>query len=246
MSHFGWIVHDVIKDSDIVLEVLDARFIEETRNPEAEYKIKNRGKILIYVINKADFLDEKELFKIKKQFDNCVFVSALQHYGTNRLKQLIMTLAKQKGIKQPKVGVIGYPNVGKSTLINSFKGGHAAPTSPVAGFTRARQMIRISKDITMMDTPGVMEKGKREEDDLVLIGAKNPGKVEDPDLAVFKLIKKYPGVLEKHYGVEAKTRLKIIEEIANKLNMKRKGNLPDVERASIKILIDWQSGKIKK
>jgi len=246
MSHFGWIVHDVIKYSDVVLEVLDARFIEETRNPEAEYKVKNRGKILIYVINKADFLEPEQLLKIKKQFENCVFVSAKQHYGTNMLKQKIMTLAKQKGIKQPKVGVIGYPNVGKSTLINAFKGGHAAPTSPIPGFTKARQLIRISKDIVMIDTPGVMEKGKREEDDLVLIGAKNPGKVEDPDLAVFKLLKKYPGVLEKHYGVEARTKEKVLENIAVKLNLKRKGNLPDIERASRKILIDWQNGKIKK
>jgi len=246
MSHFGWIVHKVIEKSDIILEIIDARFIEETRNKEVEYKVKNRGKILIYVINKSDLLRQHELLPIKEKFENCVFVSAKNHLGTNMLRQKILLLARKKGIKQPKVGVIGYPNVGKSSLINAFKGSHSARTSAEAGYTKALQLLRISKDVVMFDTPGVMEKEKRDEGDLAIIGAKNPSSMHDPDLAVFKLIKKYPGALEKYYGIEkGSTRQKIIEQVAVKLNMKKKGNIPDIERASRKILIDWQSGNIK-
>jgi ribosome biogenesis GTPase A len=247
MSHFGWIVHHVIQKSNVVLEVLDARFIDETRNKEVEHKILSAHKILIHVINKCDFLEKDELERIKKQFDNCVFVSAKKHFGTRMLKEKIMILSKQNGIKQPFVGVIGYPNVGKSSVINALKGLEAAPISSQAGFTRGVRAVRISKDLVMFDTPGVIDKSQQEEDDLVLIGAKNPASMADPSLAVVKLIKKHPGVIEKHYGTEIRrVKEKTIEDVALKLNMKKRGNIPDNERAAIKVLIDWQSGKIKK
>jgi len=247
MASFGWIVHKVIQKSDVLLEVLDARFINETQNKEIEYKIKNRGKILIYVINKADLSKKEDLDNIKKQFENCVFVSATKHSGINILRQKILALSRQKGIKNPKVGVIGYPNVGKSSLINALKGKYSARTSPEASYTKALQLFRISKNIIMFDTPGVMEREKRKEIDLAIIGAKNPTSMADPDLAVFKIMKKYPNLIEEYYGIKTKsTKQKALRALAIKLNMKKKGNLPDVERVSKKIMIDWQTGKIKK
>lgn len=246
MSHFGWVVHKVIVRSDVILEVLDARFIDETRNKDIEHDILSSHKILIHVINKCDFLEQDELEKIKKQFENCVFISAKRHFGMKMLKEKIMILAKQNNKKQPVVGVIGYPNVGKSSIINSLGGSGSARTSPEAGFTKGLQLVRISKDLMMIDTPGVISKAKQNEHDLALIGAKNPSNIQNPDLAVIKLMKKYDTLIQKHYGVEIKAnKEKTIAEIAVKLNMKKKGNMPDIERASKKILIDWQNGKIK-
>jgi ribosome biogenesis GTPase A len=246
MSHFGWVVHDVIEKSDIVLEILDARFIEKTRNRETEYKIKNTNKILIHVINKCDFVDKKGLDAAKKDLENCVFVSAKKHLGTTLLRQKIKFLAKKYKIKNPIIGVIGYPNVGKSSLINALKGKGSAPTSSEAGHTKGKQYLRISESIMMIDTPGIIGKGASNDENLVLIGAKNPEIIEDPDLVVFKLMKQYPGLLEKTYGVEVKnSRPRVLEYIAVKLNMLKKGGLPDIERASRKILQDWLKGKIK-
>jgi ribosome biogenesis GTPase A len=246
MSHFGWVVHKVIQKSDILLEVLDSRFIDETRNLEIEQKIKSFGKILIHVVNKCDFLEQDQLEKIKKNLENCVFVSAKKHFGTKMLKEKIMTLAQQHNRKHPVVGVIGYPNVGKSSVINALKGSEAARTSPEAGFTKGSQLVRISKDLMMVDSPGVISKTKQDEHELALICAKNPSNIENPDLAVLQLLKKYPGIVERSYGIQPeRTREKTIQSIALKLHMKQKGNIPDIERASKKILFDWQNGKIK-
>jgi len=246
MSKFGWIVHNVIEKSDIVLEILDARFIDETRNSEMEYKVKNRNKILVHVINKCDYADKKYLDQVKKEFENCVFVSAKKHFGMTLLKQKIKMLAGKNGIKNPIVGVVGYPNVGKSSVINALKGKASAKTSPEAGYTKGKQYLKIGDDFLMIDTPGVISKEKNKEEELVLIGAKNPYIIKDPDLAVIKLIKKNPGIIEEKYGVKVKRNKEFtIKDIALKLNMKKKGNLPDVMQASRRILKEWLDGRIK-
>jgi len=240
MPNFNAIVNKVLKRSDIVLEVLDARFIDETRNKGIEENIK----ILIHVINKCDLVEKSYLDSIKKELENCVFVSAREYLGTTLLKQKIRMLANKNKIKKPIIGVIGYPNVGKSSIINALKGKSSAGTSPEAGYTRALQYLRVGRDFLLIDTPGVISKGKTKDDDLVLIGAKNPATIEDPDLAAMKLIKSNPRYIEKKYKIVLKKDPEeTIKLIALKGNMKKKGNLPDVERASIKILHDWINGK---
>ncbi|MBW2975407.1 50S ribosome-binding GTPase [Candidatus Woesearchaeota archaeon] len=244
MAEFDKIVSKVIEKSDIVLEVLDARFIQETRNARIEQVIKKK-KILIHVINKCDHVDKRHLDKAKRKLENCVFVSAKEHLGTTLLKQKIKALANKKRIKKPIVGVIGCPNVGKSSLINSLKGSYSAKTSQEAGYTKGEQYLRVGRNFLMIDTPGVITRDKQEEEELVLIGAKNPFAIKDPDLALIQLLNNHPGLIEGTYGVEVKDdKEDTIEDIALKLNLKRKGNLPDIERASRKVLHDWIRGKI--
>jgi len=240
MSRFGWVAHKVIEMSDIVLEILDARFISETINKDVEVQVNIKKKILIRVVNKSDFLDRKQIKVIKKQLDNCIFVSVTQHIGIAQLRRKIKVLAKQNKIDDVVIGVLGYPNVGKSSLINVLKGRKAAKTSPEAGYTKGKQYVRVTKGIMMIDTPGIISKEKKSENALVLIGAKNPHKIKDPDIAVVNLLEQRPGLIEQMYGVEIKDdKQETIEDIAIKLNMKKKGNLPDLDRASRKILHDW-------
>ncbi len=240
MSHFGWVVHNVIERSDIILEVLDARFIGETLNESVEIKAKASGKQLIHVVNKSDYVDIRQLGEVKRQLKNCVFVSATKRTGLPLLKRMIKALAKKKRLGSVVVGVVGYPNVGKSTLINTLRLKSSAKTSPEAGYTKGMQYIKISRDILMIDTPGVIAKGINNEEDLVLIGAKNPYAIKDPDVAVVRLLEGRPGRIEKKYGVEIKEdKEETIRDIAIKLNFKKKGNLPDIDRASRKILQDW-------
>ena len=246
MTSFGEVANKIIEKSDVILEILDARFIDKTRNKAIERRIKNRNKILVYVINKCDCVEKSYLDQVKKGFENRVFVSATKHLGTNLLIKKIKILAGRKKIKKPIVGVVGYPNVGKSSVINALKGKRSARTSPEAGFTKGQQYVRISRSVLMIDSPGVIGSGRDIEQELVLIGAKNPSSIKDPDLAAIELINSYPGLIEKKYGVEIKkNKDDTIEDIAVRLNMKKKGNLPDTERASRSILQDWLNGKIK-
>ena len=116
------LVLEIIKTSDIILEVLDARLIEKTRNPDMEKIIKNSNKKIIYVLNKADLAKVSE---IKKEFDlkqiePYVWFSCVTDLGRKRLREKIKIEVAKMKIKDrdAQVGVIGYPNTGKSSLIN--------------------------------------------------------------------------------------------------------------------------------
>lgn len=240
MENFESVVQKVIEQSDLILEILDARFIDETRSIRVEQQVKNKKKILIHVINKCDYLDQNSLEAIKEKLENCVFVSAKKHIGITSMRKEIKLLADNKNIKYPIVGVVGYPNVGKSSVINALKGRASARTSSEAGYTKGKQYLRIGNDFLMIDTPGVIPKDNKKEDELVLIGAKNHYTVENPDLSVIKLMKNHPGLVERKYSVEVnEDPEETIKEIALKLNLKQKGNAPDIDRASRRILQDW-------
>jgi len=96
MTKFGWVAHKVIEKSDIILEVLDARFVEDTINRDVERVVRIKNKILIQVINKADYVDSKKLEYVKKKLANCAVVSVKDRVGLTFLKNKIKILAKKK------------------------------------------------------------------------------------------------------------------------------------------------------
>ncbi|MBW2995522.1 50S ribosome-binding GTPase [Candidatus Woesearchaeota archaeon] len=241
---FWKVVNQIIRESDIVLEVLDARFIEETRNEEIEFKCQQLGKKVIYVINKSDLVSKNELTDAKKSLNPCVFMSAKLHQGTSILRTMILKIGDKPQIK---VGVLGYPNTGKSSLINALKGKKSARTSPLSGFTKGMQWIRINPRILMIDSPGVVPFGEKHELKHVLIATTDYSSVKEPDLLAMDLIKIYKGRIERHYGVNpGKNAQQTLEEIALKHRKLMKGGLPDAETMARIIIKDWQAGKIKK
>ena len=145
-------VNRVLKEADLIIEVLDARLIEETRNREIESKVKTLGKKLLFVINKCDLVNKAKLDEAKKTLKPCVFISSKDHLGTTILKKKILELSKGQNVI---VGVVGYPNVGKSSLINALSGRGAARTSSESGYTKGMQKIRVDNKILVLDTPGV-------------------------------------------------------------------------------------------
>lgn len=245
MRSFWKIVNDVIEKSDILLEILDARFIEETRNKELEDKIRAAGKKLIFVLNKCDLVQKESIEKAKKQLKPAVFVSAIKRYGITMLLHEIQKSSPNK--EKVIVGIVGYPNTGKSSVINSLKGRSSAPVSPQSGFTKAMQLIKVTGKIFLLDTPGVysyMEKGVQKH---AMRASIDFTKIKDPESAAIFIIEGNKDMISSNYLVKKKSDAEaMLEEIAIKLNRLKKGGVPDTKAAAQVLLKDWQRGKIKK
>ncbi|MDP7116471.1 MAG: 50S ribosome-binding GTPase [Candidatus Woesearchaeota archaeon] len=243
MANYWEVVNKVIAEADILLEILDSRNIGQTRNLEIEKKVNRAGKILIYVANKCDLVDKKLLEKETKSLVPSVYVSCSKHYGFVKLRERILIEASKKKIDEPRVGVLGYPNVGKSSVINVLKGKASARTSSESGFTKGMQYIRVSAKILMIDTPGVFSSDNKNA--LIGLGTVDYGKVRDPDVVVMRLMGDNEGIIENYFGVEAGwDKNATLEEIAIKKKLLIKGGEPDIDRVSRMILKLWQSGKI--
>jgi len=242
-------VNDVIKDADVLLLVLDSRMAQETRNIEIERKVELSGKPLIYVLNKCDLVDKYVVEQYKRTIPNSVFISAKHHLGTSKLREKIQVAASRLDLhSNVRVGVLGYPNVGKSSLINALKGRGAAKTSSTSGFTKHIQKIRTS-GIVLLDTPGVIPFNEKDSLKHNIIGTIDHNKEKNPDVVAMQLMEKFPGLIEKFYGIKFNADLnndleETLETIALKRNLVAKGSKPDVMRASRMILSDWQNGLI--
>ena len=246
MANFWKLVNKVIARADILLEIIDARMIKETRNAEVESKVKGEGKPLIYVVNKCDLADIEMLKKRIQGLHPCVFVSTTKHHGFSRLKERILIEAHKRKIRQPRVGVLGYPNVGKSSVINGLKGREAAKTSSESGYTRSVQNIRVSPSIMMIDTPGVFPILENDKIGNILTGAVDYSKAKNPEDAVLRLMEEHPGIIEKYFKVGAMADGDAaLGEIGAKKNFLKKGGTPDTDRTARHILKLWQKGDIK-
>tara|TARA_Y100000310_G_C20701635_1_gene830534 strand:+ start:6806 stop:7546 length:741 start_codon:yes stop_codon:yes gene_type:complete len=244
MANYWKIVNQVMEEADIILEVIDARNINETRNQEIEKKIEAKGKGLIYVINKCDLVDRKKLEKEIKKLIPSVYVSSKDHYGFSKLRERIQIEGKKLGWDVIRVGVLGYPNVGKSSIINALKGKKSAKTSSESGYTKGKQHIVIG-NIKLIDTPGVFARDS-DRVDKIMVGSIDYGKVKDPDIVVMDIMDKNPGVIEEYFGVHVrKDKETALEDIAFKKKLLVKGGEPDLDRVSRMILKMWQVGKIK-
>ena len=229
-------VNQILKEVNVVVEVLDARFPNETKNKLLEKIVRRKGKKLIMVINKIDLIPKKFLYKELSYFKDAIPVSSRERKGKKKLLDKI----KQSSLGEIRVGVVGYPNVGKSSLINYLKGKKSTKVSPIPGFTKGIQWIRIGR-IMLYDTPGVLPPQTQKR--MILLGAVDPSIFEDPIPAAHVIISKIKEVKPNYF--KEKTTEEILESIAKKYNFKKKGNQLDIKRAARKLLDDWIKGKIK-
>lgn len=246
MPSFWPVVNRVIRDADVILLLLDARMVEQTRNVEVEDKVREAGKPLIYVIAKSDLITQESAEAWKRRLQPCVFVSAQKHQGTTMLKERIFIVAQRSGVKEEvKIGVLGYPNVGKSSLINALKGRKSAPTSSVSGFTKGVQKVRASRRLLFLDTPGVIPYRERDDKKHAMIGTADVSKVKNPEVAVMELMEQFPGMIEAHFNVDERDdKEETLLEIARSKHIIKKGGIPDTKRMARTILQQWQKGAL--
>ncbi len=248
----------IIQMSDIILEVLDARFIGETRNLELEEKIKKQSKKIIYVLNKFDLADLKKDTEEINSMNPKVFVSCLTRKGATELRNKIKITSQKIGKIVDRengritVGIIGYPNTGKSSIINLITGKPSAGVGADAGFTRTIQKIRLTPEIVLLDSPGVIPAKKYSDSNVVAmsqhakVGARSYSQVKFPDVAVNDIMKEFPSLIEGFYNISANGDSEaLIEQLGRKKGFLKKGNQVDEDKTARFVLRDWQEGRIR-
>ncbi|MCR5691988.1 MAG: ribosome biogenesis GTPase YlqF [Eubacterium sp.] len=270
--HFQWYpghmtkakrsMQEDIKLIDLVIELVDARIPRSSKNPDIDQLAGNKSRIIL--LNKVDMADPALLDSWMKYYEGKGYLTlAINAKKKNELKkvnQLIQKACQEKIERDRKRGIlnrpvramiVGIPNVGKSTFINSFAGKASAKTGNKPGVTKGKQWIRLNKQVEMLDTPGIL--WPKFEDQtvglhLAFIGSIKDELIQSLDLAldlVEFLQESYPGLLSDHYGIDEKTEsLQVVSQIATKRGCLKKGNELDYDKAAFLLLDDFRNARL--
>lgn len=253
---------------DVVIELVDARIPCSSKNPDVDQLARNKSRVIL--LNKADMADQRYNNAWKAYFEEKGYYAAVINSksgaGVKQIQDIVNKACqakierdRRKGIlnRPVRAMIIGIPNVGKSTFINSFVGKATTKTGNKPGVTKGKQWIRLNKFIELMDTPGIL--WPKFEDQavglrLALIGSINDNIINTTELAmelVLLLQKYYPEVLPNRYGIELpevlndlKDAAGVLEKIAIRRACLLKGGEPDIDRAGLLILDDFRNVKL--
>ena len=263
-------LYKVVDSSDIIVEVIDARDPMGTRCIPLEKELKkNRShKHLILLLNKCDMVPawvaKKWVATLSKEYPTLAFhASVTNPFGKNSLMQLLRQFASlMRDRKHVSVGFVGFPNVGKSSVVNALKGTNACKAAPVPGETKVWQYVALTKRIYLIDCPGIVpDHGNWEitidaEADKVLKGVVRPEKLTSPSLYIPVLLSRIVNTdkLMKKYSLDpeqVKANPEIIKDatiflstLAVKMGKLLKGGEPDIETVARVVIQDWQKGRL--
>ena len=251
-----------IKLIDLIIELVDARVPLASRNPEINELGRNKARLIL--LNKSDLADERRTLSWQEYFEKQGFyvlkINARSGAGLKSIQGVIQEACKEKierdrrrGIKNRPVRamVVGIPNVGKSTFINSYAGKACTKTGNKPGVTKGKQWIRLNKSLELLDTPGIL--WPKFEDQTVGLRLAMIGSIKDDILNVEELalevlkflIAEYPGILQQRYEIEESADLvQMLREIADVRKCVLKGNEPDYGKAAAIVMDEFRNGKL--
>lgn len=272
--HFQWYpghmtkakrqMQEDIKLIDLVIELVDARIPFSSRNPDIDELGKHKARLIL--MNKADLASQEQTRKWSEYFRKMgyyvVKLDARNKAGLKGVSDVIMEACKEKlerdrrrGIKNRPVRamVVGIPNVGKSTFINTYAGKACAKTGNKPGVTKGKQWIRLNKNVELLDTPGIL--WPKFEDQkvgllLALIGSIKDEilNIDELSLELIQILQEhYPGILASRYELEEEgTPVYVLEQIARNRNCVQKGNELDYSKAASLVIDEFRNGRLGK
>ena len=272
--HFQWYpghmtkakraMQEDIKLIDVVIELVDARIKFRSKNPDINSLAQNKSRILL--LNKSDMADPAVMNDWIRYYEQQGYLAmAVNSKKRNELKQvhaLIQKACKEKIERDRKRGIlnrpvramiVGIPNVGKSTFINSFAGKACTKTGNKPGVTKGKQWIRLNKQVELLDTPGILwpkfedqQVGKH----LALIGSIKDELLQSVELALELipfLVEEYPQTLSLHYQLQEKDKpADILLAIARSRGCVKTGNEADYDKAAFLLLDDFRNARLGK
>jgi len=265
----------VVEAADVILEVLDARDPIGTRAKAVEQMIQSQGnKKIILVLNKIDLVPrevvEGWLKYLRNEFPTIAFkcctttqrnnwgqssggsaslLSSNDSLGVQSLIQLLKNYSRSADIKTSiSVGIIGYPNVGKSSLINSLNRSKAVGVGATPGFTKVMQEVQLDKKVKLLDCPGIVFASGSSEDagEILLRNCVRIEKIEDPIKPIEAILKRCkPSQLMVKYKIPAfSSSQEFLCHVARRRGKLLKGGVPDYVDAARIVLTDWNSGQL--
>ncbi|XP_034729801.1 nucleolar GTP-binding protein 2 isoform X2 [Etheostoma cragini] len=247
-------LYKVIDSSDVVIQVLDARDPMGTRSSSIETYMKKEKswKHLIFVLNKCDlvptWVTKRWVAILSQEYPTLAFHASLTNsFGKGSLIQLLRQFGKlHTDKKQISVGFIGYPNVGKSSVINTLRSKKVCNVAPLAGETKVWQYITLMRRIFLIDCPGVVYPSEDSESDIVLKGVVQVEKIRNPEEHIAAVLERAkPEYIQKTYRIPTWSSAEdFLEKMAFRTGKLLKGGEPDLSTVSKMVLNDWQRGRI--
>lgn len=255
------IIKETMSDIDLIIEVMDARIPYSSENPMVAELRQHRP--CIKILNKSDIADP-EVTKLwlqhfeKEQGVKAQALSALEKTKTKKIPELCRKLLPERGsaVKSIRVMIMGIPNVGKSTLINTLAGRTLAKVGDEPAVTKvvssAQQRIMLDDDIALSDTPGILWPKIENENSgyrLAVTGAIKNTAIDFEDIALFaaaSLIDRYCDRVAERYRLEQcpDSDINLLEMVGRKRGCLRAGGVIDLQRASEILIHDIRSGAL--
>lgn len=262
MSKAKRAMQEDLKLINVIIELVDARVPLSSKNPDIDPMANGKSRIIL--LNKCDLADAAVTAQWKKYYEKKGFFVALvnskQGKGVKQVNEVIQSACKEKIERDRRRGIlnrpiramiVGIPNVGKSTFINSFAGKACTKTGNKPGVTKGKQWIRLNKNVELLDTPGIL--WPKFEDQTVGLRLAFIGSIKDElsnqyelCLLLMKYLQEhYPVAVPKAYQIEADdSEVVLLERVAKRRGCLKAGGEYDLDKAANYVIDDFRNGRL--